>query len=64
MSDKPPVEPIQLVFMHNADHVLLVIENSVTEEALFTVALTPDIARQAAMKLTWHSMASEDLAKG
>lgn len=54
-------EPINLGFTHSAEGAILYVENAVTNQILFNITLAPEIARDAASKLTWHSMKAEEL---
>jgi hypothetical protein len=58
---KKSPEPINLGFTHNTDGAVLYVEDAVSGEILFNITLAPEIARDAASKLTWHSMKAEEL---
>jgi hypothetical protein len=57
-------DPINLGFTHNDEGAQLYVEDAVSGEILFTITLAPEIARDAASKLTWHSMKAEELRDG
>lgn len=58
---KKSPDPINLGFTHNADGAVLYVEDAVSSEILFTITLAPEVARDAASKLTWHSMKAEEM---
>lgn len=62
-NDEQNPEPVALGFTHDKEGVVLYVQRISDDGIEFQIRVQPDVARDAAFKLTWHSMKCEDLRK-
>lgn len=61
--EEPEVEPINMGFTDTLSGVVLYIQSRVTDEIIFNITISPEMARDAAFKLSWYAMKVEDAQK-